>query len=383
MTNDLTGLRVAVVHDWLTNIAGAEKVVFEILKIFPKADVYTSVYRSDIFRDILKGHKVYTSFLQKIPLARHKHQLFPVLRRYAFENFDFSNYDLVISSSTAEAKGIITSESTLHVSYIHTPTRYFWSHYDQYLSDPGFGALDPAVRFQLRRTIKSSRRWDFAAAQRPDVILANSATVQGRIQRYYKRQSEVVYPPVDIDRFAKEYPRPKNVPDSYFVVASRLIPYKRFDIAIKACMKARRHLVVVGSGSELTKLKGISNEMIQFMGHVSDEEMVAYVQHAEALIFPGEEDFGIVPVESMAAGTPVIAYAAGGATETVEPGKTGELIGSQSVAAFYTAVQDFNAKKYSAHVLSEYADKYRLAAFRDQLQSIICHNLNELGSFYS
>lgn len=376
---DIATLRVAVVHDWLTNIAGAEKVVFEILKVFPQAEVFTSVYRPEGFGDALKGHKVHTSFLQKLPMARKRHQLFPVLRRYAFESFDFSDYDLVISSSTAEAKGIITPESTLHISYIHTPTRYFWSHYDQYLKDPGFGVLDPIARFQLKRTIKASRQWDFAAAQRPDILLANSITVQKRIQKYYKRTAEVLYPPVDTERFAKPHSRPSDTPDSYFVVASRLIPYKRFDIAVRASQRAGRQLVVVGGGSELKKLREMADDSVIFKGHATDDDLVAYVQHAEALLFPGEEDFGIAPVEAMAAGTPVIAYAAGGATETVIPGKTGELIPSQSVSAFAQALTDFDAQKYSTQILQKHAEKFSESNFSQQLWQVVGEGLKHAG----
>ncbi len=380
---DIATLRVAVVHDWLTNIAGAEKVVFEMLKVFPQAEVFTSVYRPEVFGDALKGHKVHASFLQKVPFARKKHQLFPVLRRYAFESFDFSDYDLVISSSTAEAKGIITPESTLHISYIHTPTRYFWSHYDQYSKNPGFGVLDPVVRFQLKRTIKASRQWDFAAAQRPDVLLANSLTVQKRIEKYYKRAAEVLYPPVDTKRFAKPHSRPSDVPDSYFVVASRLIPYKRFDIAVQASQKAGKQLVVVGGGSELKKLKEMADDSVIFKGHATDDDLVAYVQHAEALLFPGEEDFGIAPVEAMAAGTPVIAYASGGATETVIPGETGELIQSQSVGAFTEALTGFEAQNYSTQTLQKHAEKFSESNFSEQLRKVVGEGLKRASSHYT
>lgn len=377
---DLSQLKVAVVHDWLTNLAGAEKVVIEILKLFPQADIYTSVYKPEPFKGLFAGHKVYTSFLQKVPLAKQKHQLFPVLRRYAFESFDFSGYDLVISSSTAEGKGIITSESTLHISYIHTPTRYFWSHYGQYLKDPGFGMLDPVVRFQLERTIKASRRWDYAAAHRPDILLANSQTVRDRIQKYYKRDSKVVYPPVDIEKFARPQARPADAPDEYFVVASRLIPYKRFDLAIKACEKAGKNLVVVGGGSELAKLKELAGGRVIFKGHVSDDELATYVQHAQALLFPGEEDFGIAPVEAMAAGTPVIAYAAGGATETVVPTETGELVASQSVGAFATALHTFDANQYSIEILRRQAKKFSHQIFRNSLEQVVRAGVDNTGA---
>ncbi len=370
MARAIQDLRVAIVHDWLTNMGGAEKVVLSMLRAFPQADLYTSVYHPGRMPEFAK-YDVKTSFLQKLPLAKQKHQLFPTLRRYAFESFNFSQYDVVITSSTAEAKGVITSESTLHISYINTPTRYFWSHYQDYLKNPGFGWLNPLARWQLKANLKSSRRWDFAAAQRADYLLGNSITVQKRIEKYYRRPADVLYPSVETDRFQTERERPADAPDKYFVVVSRLIPYKRFDIAVEAATRNDQSLIVLGNGSELSRLKAIAGPRVRFLGQASDEELEAYVQHAEALIFPGLEDFGIVPVEAMAAGTPVIAFDQGGASETVVDGVTGVLVKQQTAAAFAAVMRDFRADDYVPSKMKARAQEFSEEIFQQKLTGLV------------
>lgn len=351
-------------------MGGAEKVVLSMLKVFPQADLYTSVYNPERMPEFAK-YDIRTSFLQKIPFAKRKHQLFPILRRFAFELFDFHDYDLVITSSTAEAKGVITSESTLHISYVHTPTRYYWSHYQEYLENPGFGWLNPIVRWQLKAHVKTSRKWDYAAAQRADYVLGNSNTVQKRIEKYYQRSSETLYPPVDTARFRKAHPRPQEAPEKYFVVVSRLIPYKRFDIAIEAATRNNQALIVLGSGSELQRLKAMAGPCVLFHGPASDRELEAFIQHAEALIFPGLEDFGIVPVEAMAAGIPVIAYDGGGASETVIDGVTGVLVKHQSVAAFAAAMRDFSTDNYSKEKIIARSQEFSDAVFTEKLAKLV------------
>lgn len=363
-------MRVAIIHDWLTNLGGAERVVEAMLEAYPEADLYTSVYDPKNL-SLFQNHTVTTSFLQKLPLARRRHQLFPILRRYAFEGFDFSEYDVVITSSTAEAKGVITSETTLHVSYINTPTRYYWSHYDEYLTNPGFGILDPLIRWQLRRSIDSSRKWDFAAAQRADLVFGNSQTVVDRIEQYYKRDARVLYPNVETDKFANRMPRPSAAPEKYFLVVSRLIPYKRVDIAVEAAAMAGAELVVIGSGSQLADLQKLASEKTRFIGSASDDEVVAYMQHADGFIFPGEEDFGITPVEAMAAGTPVIGLAKGGVTETVIDGKTGILVPRQTSTAFAQALHRFNTGDFRLADLHAQAEKFRRTRFIAELQAHI------------
>lgn len=361
--------RIAIVHDWLTNLGGAERVVAAMLDAFPDADLYTSVYNPDRL-DLFKGREVHTTFLQKLPLAKKKHQLFSSLRRLAFEQLDLSEYDVVISSTTAEAKGIITSERTKHISYMNTPTRYLWSHYDQYLESPGFGLLDPLARWQLRRTIVRARVWDYAAAQRPDVVLANSIHVQKRIKKYYDRDSTVVYPIVDVERFTKDHPRPKLAPRHYALVISRLVPYKRVDIAVEAAKLAHCPIVVIGTGPQEPMLRKLAGEGAVFLGEAPDEEVEAYLQHADVFLFPGEEDFGIAPVEAMASGTPVIAYAKGGALETVSS-EGGVLVEKQTAQAFARALSYYSVKEFSKASLRQRADLFGRQRFIDEIRQIV------------
>lgn len=358
---------IAIVHDWITNLGGAERTVQAMLDAFPQADLYTSVYNQkglELFRD----RSVYTSWLQNWPLARRKHQLYPVLRRLAFESFDFSAYDLVISSSSAESKGIITDETTKHLSYIYTPTRYYWSHYKDYLSSPGFGWLDPLVRWQLGRSLAPSRRWDYAAAQRPDVLYGISTAVQTRIKKYYHRDSGVIWPPVGLERVQKHYDRPADAPERYLLVISRLIPYKRVDLALQAAQKAGWPLIIIGSGSQAKALSEQAAPTTLVKGQLSDREVVQYLQHADALLFPGEEDFGIVPVEAMACGVPVIAYAAGGALDTMVQNKTGLFVEKQTVAAFAQAINSLDAHRFSPEYLRSHAEKFSEASFKNQIK---------------
>lgn len=357
-------------HDWLTNLGGAERVVAAMTELYPEADLYTSVYNSKKLR-LFKDRQVNTSFLQRVPLTRSKHQLFSAWRRLAFESIDFSDYDVVISSTTAEAKGIITSERTRHISYMNTPTRYYWSHYEDYLKEPGFGALNPLARWQLKRTIDASRYWDFAAAQRPDVVLANSETVQRRIKKYYERDSTVLYPCVDTARFETATGRPEQVPAKYALITSRLVSYKRVDVAIQAAQKAGWPLYIIGQGPQLKALRQLAGPQTHFLGALSDEETVSYTRHADVFLFPGEEDFGITPVEAMAAGVPVIAFEKGGSGETVIDGETGILVHSQTAAAFAKALSSYRRQDYSIDKLQARAADFSQARFADQLKAIV------------
>lgn len=328
--------KVAIVHDWLTNLGGAERVVEAMHKAYPEAPIYTSVYNPKNLK-LFEDADIRTSFLQHWPLAKRKHQLYPTLRARAFESFDFSEYDVVISSSSAEAKGVITPTETYHLSYIHTPTRYYWSNYDEYLVRPGYGPLNPLVRLALPRLVGKMRRWDYAAAQRPDKLLANSQTVHDRIEHYYKRDSTVVYPPVDLERFDVAAAKSGD----YYLVVSRLVPYKRVDLAVQACTKLGWRLVVVGDGPEMKKLRKIAGPTIEFKGFLTDTQTRQQYLSCKAFIFPANEDFGITPLEAMACGKPVIYLNQGGASETVVDGKTGVGFRDQSTQSLVDVLKHF------------------------------------------
>jgi glycosyltransferase involved in cell wall biosynthesis len=365
-------LRIAIVHDWLTNQGGAERVVMALHKAYPEAPIFTSVYAPDKLPDF-KGLDVRTSFLQHWPLSRSKHQLYPLLRTIAFESFDFSDYDVVISSCSAEAKGVITSPETLHICFLYTPTRYYWSGYQEYLHNTGFGVLSPLVRLIMPRLVNRMRQWDLAAAARPDRLVTQSHYVARRIAKYYRRDdTPVINPPIQADRFQVGTEERNG-----FVVVSRLVPYKRVDLAIQACNQLRLPLTVIGGGTELERLRKLAGLTVKVVGRRSDAEIAAAYASAQAFIFPAEEDYGITPIEAMAAGTPVIAYAAGGATETVEEGITGTFFSEQTVASLVAALQSFDPTQFDPAKIRAHAERYDEAEFIKKMQKFVDDNLRD------
>jgi glycosyltransferase involved in cell wall biosynthesis len=357
-------MKVAIVCDWLTGIGGAERVVLELHKLYPDAPIYTSQYdpaKIDWFKDA----DVRTGWLQKLPSSWKK--FLPILRAWYFSHLNLSECDLVISSSGAEAKGIKTKSSTKHVCYMHAPTHYYWSRYEEYLKHPGFGLLDPVARLALRVLAGPMRRWDLKAAKRPDYIIANSNFAKEQIKKYYARDSVVIHPPVEIDRF-----KPKeNLARHGFLVAGRQTPYKRIDLAVTACTKLNLPLTVAGSGPDHEKLVKLAGPSINFVGSPSDEEIVKYFQSAEAFIFPGVDDFGIVAVEALAAGTPVIAYKAGGALDYVDEHKNGLFFSRQTVQSLMTVLKQFDFKRYNISVIESSAERFLPSAFERKMSQYI------------
>ncbi len=358
-------MRVALVHDWLTNLGGGERVLAALADVFIDAPIYTSVYNPGKL-SLFKDRDVRTSFLQNWPLAQRKHQLYPILRTLAFESFNFSQYDIVISSSSAEAKGIITTTETMHISYIHPPTRYYWSGYDDYLRSPGMGALNPLAKDVMPHYAKKMRHWDYAAAQRPDMLVANSQTVADRISRYYNRSSKVIFPPVDVDRFKVSKEKGK-----YYLVVSRLIPYKRVDLAVQACNKLKLPLKIVGVGPEMKRLQSIAGPTIEFLGSLSDEQTASQYTNCKAFIFTANEDFGITPVEAMAAGKPVIAYNKGGATETVKDSITGVFFEKQSKESLIKAIKASEQINYSSAQIIARAELFSKKRFIKNILDLV------------
>jgi glycosyltransferase involved in cell wall biosynthesis len=359
-------LRVALVHDWLTNQGGAERVLWSLHRAFPDAPIYTSVYAARALPQFAHAD-VRTSFLQSWPFAATRHQLYPVLRTFAFESFDFSGYDAVISSCSAEAKGIVTRPETPHICYMHTPTRYYWSDHNRYARDPGFGVLSPFVRVAMPAFIRHMRMWDFSAAARVDAFIANSDFVARRVQKYYRRDATVIHPPVQIERFSAG----DDEPDDFFLVAGRLVPYKRVDIAVRACRELDLPLVVAGTGSELTRLRAMAGPRTRFTGRLSDAELASHYRRARALIHCAEEDFGLIPVESMASGRPVIAFNGGGARETVVEGRTGTFFDRQTAGSLIEALRRFEGMRFEPAELRRHAETFDEKVFVAKIRDFV------------
>ena len=365
-------LKVAIVHDWLTNQGGAERVVMALHKAYPDAPIYTSVFNPDAVPQF-KDADVRPSFLQKWPLAKTKHQLYPMLRTIAFESFDLSDYDVVISSSSAEAKGVITKPGTLHICYLYTPTRYYWSNYQEYANETGFGVLSPLVKLFLPLVVNRMRQWDIAASERVDQYLTQSHYIAGRIEKYYRRSdTPVINPPISVDRF-----KVVDGPKAGFLVVSRLVPYKRVDLAIQACNELGLPLTVIGGGSELERLKQMAGPTVNVTGRLSDKEIEEAYAIASGFIFTSEEDFGLTPLEANAAGVPVIAYGAGGALETVIEGKTGTFFAEQTVESLKEALKRFNHKDYDPQFMRKHAEGYDESEFIKKIKKFVDDKFRE------
>ncbi|HSW80552.1 MAG TPA: glycosyltransferase [Candidatus Saccharimonadales bacterium] len=361
---ELSSLKVAIVHDWLVG-GGAELVVYELHKMFPDAPVYTS-YCTDEWRAKFDG-KVKTGWLQHFGKVR---KYIPFLRIWWFTHLKFDGYDLVISSSGAEAKGIKVPTETLHINYCHAPTHYYWSRYQEYMEHPGFGAFDPLARLGLKLLVGPLRKWDYKAAQRPNYMIANSTHIQQEIKKYYGRDSTVIFPPVDISRFESSNSKDQSS-RSGFLAGGRLTPYKRVDLAVQACTKLDLPLTVYGDGPDRKRLETIAGPSVKFAGFVSNDEVVRLLQTSAAYIFALLDDFGIASIEALASGTPVIAYGAGGALNYIEPGKTGEFFEPQTVEALANTLKNFDPKKYKESEIKESAKKFSTENFQKQMTEFL------------
>jgi glycosyltransferase involved in cell wall biosynthesis len=363
-------LKVAIVCDWLLGIGGAERVVHELHKMYPDAPIYTSQYnpkRIDWFTEA----DVRTGWMQKLPKRLKK--FFPLLRAIYFSRLDLSEYDLVLSSSGAEAKGVKTGPNTLHICYCHSPTHYYWIRYDEYLKNPGFGKLNFIARIGLRLLAGTLKRWDRRAAGNPDIMLANSTHTQAMIKKHYKRDSTVVFPPVDVSRF-KQVGKPEL--RHGFVIAGRQTPYKRFDLAVEACTELKVPLVVIGKGPEHKRLEKLAGRNVTFLTNVSDTDMVNHFATSLAFIFPGMEDFGIVGVEAMAAGTPLVAYNKGGSQDFVTS-KTGIFFDKQTVKSLVAALESFNPNRYDPSEITQFAQQFSTETFVKTIRAVVEASVQE------
>ncbi len=373
-------MRVALVHDWLTGMRGGERVFERIARFFPNAPIYTLVWNRGSVSAELESHPIVTSFLQHLPGAAKRYRWYLPLFPRAIESFDLSGFDAVVSSSHAVAKAVRTRPGVPHLSYVNTPMRYIWDLESQYFPSQRFAGLLGAY---VRATCARLRVWDRATANRPSVVIANSAFIADRIRRHWGRESQVVHPSVEVERFT-----PGEGPRDYYLLAGAFAPYKRLDLALEAFRLLRRPVLVVGGGQDEAHLHALAPPGVTFLAGVTDAELAGIYAGARALIFPGEEDFGIMPVEAMAAGTPVIAFGRGGALETVGRGADaaalakvaaggiarvpgGMLFGTQSAAAIAQAVQAFEQETFSPGVLARLAEPFSGAHFDAALRAAL------------
>lgn len=346
--------RIALVHDYFVQMGGAERVAEAMHESFPSAPMYTTVALPKSLPGRLRMADIRTSPLQHLPSIERRFRHYFMLYPFAVENFDLSEYDLIFSSSSGYAKGVRRRRNAIHVCYCHTPMRWVWR-YDDYVARERFGRLErtllPAVLWPLRQ-------WDLRAARQPNYYIANSRLVAERIKKIYGREAHVIPPPIDVNRFHMS-----NEVDDYYLVLSRLMPYKRIDLAIEACKRMNRRLIVIGDGPDRKRLEKLGDDRIEFLGRQPDKIVNYYAARCRALLFPGEEDFGMAPLEANAAGRPVIAYRAGGAVETVEENVTGVFFDQPSSFSLGEAIEKFEGMRFDQYTLRRHAEKFDRSVF--------------------
>ncbi len=362
--------KIALVTDWLTNMGGAEPVLLDIHKLFPNAPIYTSVYDK---KNMSAFHGIdvrpIESMEKRLPKSlKYKHALWPVARAKAFRQLDLSEFDIIISTSSAEAKAVRkTRKGQVHIAYIHTPIRYYWSHYEEFRKEFSFGKLTPFIRPFIPALVKQQRKLDYESAQDIDVFIANSTVTQKRIKKYYGKSSTVIHPGVDVGRFT---PKPTGE-RSGSVIWGRHVPYKRFDLAIKAANQLKLPLTIAGTGPDTERLKSLAGPTVKFVGRISDSDLVTLAQTSKAFLFPNEEDFGISAVEALAAGTPVIAYKKGGALDIVQEGETGVFFDKQTVESLVDAIKRFETMKFLPATLHRKAKRFDKSLFATKMRKIV------------
>ena len=358
-------MKVAIVHYWLVTMRGGEKVLEELCKLFPQADIFTNVYDESKISDTIKSHKIYTTKINKWPMAKKLYQKYMPFMPKALMDLDLTGYDLVISSESGPAKGVVPSPNAFHLCYCHTPMRYLWDMYHEY-----FRKSNPIVKFFMKSMIPSLRLWDVMSSNLVDCFVANSHYVQARIKRYYNRDAKVIFPPCDIEKYVNNQRNPKD----FYLFFGQLVGYKRADLAIEACIKSGRKLVVIGDGKSKEAQKYANTGLITFTGRVSDEEVAKYLSEAKALIFPGIEDFGIIPVEANAAGCPVLAYKEGGAIDSIKENETGLFFEEQTTDAIIECMNKFEQLESSftnREVFTNHVKQFSKEEFINQISKAI------------
>jgi glycosyltransferase involved in cell wall biosynthesis len=362
-------MKVAIVHYWLVGMRGGEKVVEALCEMFPSADIYTHVYRPDRMSATIRRHRIETTFIARLPFSRGHYQMYLPLMPVALEQLDLSGYDLVISSESGPAKGVITPPGSLHVCYCHTPMRYLWSGYHTYRQRSGrlTRTLMPAIMHQMRM-------WDLASAARVDHFIANSHNVADRIRKYYRRDAGVIYPPVDLQGYDATAHR-----EDFYLYVGQLVPYKGADIVVDAFNRMRKRLVIIGHGQDLPWLRRMCGPTVELLGWQDDAVLRSYYARCRALVFAADEDFGMVPVEAMSAGRPVIALGRGGSCETVIPGVTGLFFDEQSAEALIAAILQFEAmeRSFDSARIAAHATSFSKGVFRMRMTETLGRWLDE------
>jgi glycosyltransferase involved in cell wall biosynthesis len=360
--------KVALVHDWLNQMGGAEQVLESLVALYPDAPVYTSIYWPQGVSPAYRAWDIRTTWLDKVPGVKRHHQLFFPLYPIALESLDLDGYDVVLSNKSGFCHGVLTPPETVHVCYCLTPTRYVWRYHDYARQE----AIGPLARAALQPVLTYLRMWDRLAAERVDRFVAISSEIQRRIRKYYRRDSTIVYPPVQTQRFV-----PARSHDDYYLSVGRLVPYKRVDLAVQACTRLGLPLKVAGKGRDMERLQALAGPTVEFLGYVPDGELGELMARCKAFLFPGAEDFGIAPIQAMAAGRPVIAFAAGGALDTVIEGTSGTLFAEQSVDALAQALQAFDVDRYDPAVIRSHAEQYDASVFKDKIAEVVAQAYEE------
>lgn len=357
-------MKVAIVHDYLNQMGGAERVIEVFCEMFPNAPIFTLIADKEKLSENLRNRTIHESFIGRLPFAKKQYKKYLPLYPTAIEQFDFTGYDLVLSSSSAFAKGILTKPGTVHACYCHTPMRYTWDLYHSYLLEDGPGGLYGKILPLLLHYI---RMWDKVSADRVDHYISNSYNVERRINKYYRREATVIHPPVD----AEQYQIHPSGPDEFFLMVSRLLPYKRVDIVIEAFNGLNLPLVVIGDGYDRGRLEKLAGPNVTFLGYQTDEVIADYYARCQAFLFAGEEDFGITPLEAQASGRPVIAFGSGGALETVVEGKTGLFFREQTKEAVKKAVQKFDRQSFDPVLIRKHAVQFDKGVFKKKMLDYI------------
>jgi glycosyltransferase involved in cell wall biosynthesis len=358
-------MRTALIHDWLTGMRGGERMLETLCGLYPEADIFTLYHRRGSVSAAIEQHRIHTSFVQRLPMAAAYYRQYLPLFPFAIEQFDLDAYDLVISSSHCAAKAVIVPGRARHLCYCHSPMRYAWDQFDAYFGPARTGAI--ASRWVYRPVLTWLARWDAATAARVHRFAANSAYVAGRIRRYYNRVATIVYPPVDTIFF---HPAGDS-PGSHFLIVSALVPYKRIELAMQACDRLGAALRIVGDGPERQRLEAQAGPNVTFLGRLSDDEVRSEYRRALAVLFPGEEDFGLVPVEAQACGTPVVALGCGGALETVIDGENGVLFAEPEVEALAAALERVARLRFDPAAIARTAGRFSRERYLEQMRAVI------------